>query len=92
MRALHRGRAGLVLQGCNHSSMVLGMLLGCWNLAVLGPETWECWRGCMGAVGNKAVGEGQAHHTASDMRQGRVDTASLMSMIDESPWKHLFSL
>lgn len=46
----------------------------------------------MGAVGNKAVGEGQAHHTASDMRQGRVDIASLMSMIDESLWKRLFSL
>lgn len=46
----------------------------------------------MGAVGNKAVGEGQAHHTAGDIRQDRVDTASLMSVIDESPWKRLFSL
>lgn len=84
---------GLVLQGCNQGSAVPGTLLGQWGLALLGPEARGCWGGlCGGRRQTRLVGRGRSIVLPMALGQGRVDTASLVSMIDESPWKFLFSL
>lgn len=47
---------------------------------------------CGGHRQTKLLGRGRSIMLPVALRQSRVDTASLMSVIDESPWKLLFSL